>query len=716
MPRSLRWKLLLTILPFVALAGSALFWFQYRLAKAEILAAIDANIRALSERTAGDLDRLLEQRRNDLFTLAESPLIPDFYRNVDFQLLNEAESHRRALERSFLSFAGRTGVYSRILYLDAAGREICRVENGSVKTDRIAAPPAFFQRLRRSPPGVWLVSEPEPAPGREPSVCYGKAVHDEAGRFKGAVLLRYELSQIRTILERIRPGGTGRAALLDAGGAVLAQGGAKPAGGEILSAEAPLNRMPWRISVEAPLTGFLSPLRKVRDAGALTAVAGIAGLIGIIWLAVGSATRPVAALVEASRRISAGELGHVIEEADSGELGVLSSAFNEMSRSLEANRRSNADLQAQLIQAEKLSAVGLLVSSVAHELNNPLTAVYGYCQLAQFQGAPPELQEDLEHVRQNALRAKKVVQNLLFFVRRSRSERARLDLNEAVRSALELLEYRLLKTDEVSVLPDLDPDSPEIVGDFQQIVQVLINLINNACDAMETDPGRRGEKKKIVIRTRIEDGKVFLSVQDNGRGIPANSRAAIFRPFFTTKEPGRGTGLGLSICRQIVAEHGGSISFSTEEGAGTEFTILLPPPSRDQLLALGAPPQPLELPPVPGRRILVADDEEDIAEIMARLMREDGDEVEVAVSGTEALRLARERTYDLVISDFEMEGAKGDELHAALAARTPFLLVTGDFLNPKVLHFLEAAKPDYLVKPFDLRELRQKARRLLGPH
>lgn len=713
MPQTLRWRLLSIILPFVLLSGTALFWLQYRLAKTEILAAIDKDIRALAERTSVNVDQLLSQRRDDLFTLSESSLIVDYYRNVDFQLTNEAESYRRELERFLLGFARRAGVYSRLSYFDADGRTVCGIESGRISKSRPARPPPFFEAIKSTPPGSWWVSSPE---GPSPVLNYGKPVHDEQGRFKGALALGYDLSQIRDLLARVKVGRSGRALVLDAGGTVLLEGGSRPPGAGLLSADFPLFRMPWRIVVEAPLQEFLAPLRKVRDIGALAAVGAIAGLAGIILLTVRSATRPVAALVEAAGRISRGELGHRVSDPGDGELGVLLGAFNEMSQSLEDNRRATALLQSQLIQAEKLSAVGQLISSVAHELNNPLAAVCGYAQLALLQGPPPELAQDLDHVRQNALRCRKVVENLLFFVRRSRRERGRVDLNDAARSALQLLEYRLLKTEDVEVVSDLEP-LPDVVGDLQQLVQVLVNLINNACDAMQA-MGGRPEGKKISVRTRAAGGRVELFIEDNGPGIPDASRAGIFQPFFTTKEPGRGTGLGLSISRQIIQEHRGAISFITAAGKGTTFDISLPVPSEGELQALEAPAAPVERPAVPGRRVLVADDERDIVDIIARILREDGDHVDVSLQGQEALRLIRENAYDLVISDFEMEKVKGDELYAELARKqgpsgARMLFVTGDILNPRVLKFLHATKSEYLVKPFDLADLRQAARRLL---
>jgi two-component system NtrC family sensor kinase len=217
-----------------------------------------------------------------------------------------------------------------------------------------------------------------------------------------------------------------------------------------------------------------------------------------------------------------------------------------MTGRLEEDRRQKADLQAQLIQAEKLSAIGQLISSVAHELNNPLAAISGYAQLAQFDEGPPQMREDLKHVYENVLRCRKVVDNLLFFARQSRQERKRVDLNAAVSAALELLKYRLRKSEDVNVAVELAAEGPLARADLQQIVQILVNLVGNACDAME-GVVRFPEPKRLVLRTGESDGRSWIEVEDNGPGVPASARGRVFQAFYTTKPPGRGTGLGLSI-------------------------------------------------------------------------------------------------------------------------------------------------------------------------
>ena len=715
LPRRLSWKLLAAILPPVVAAVGCFGWLQYGIARREILDSIDRQIHILAQRTAGNIDELFDQRHRELLTLAETPLIADYYHNVDYSLLDEAEAYRKELERYLGHFAARSHAYARILYLDASGRVICRV--GAAPGAEAGFPPRDFAAAAKGTAADFWVSPVEELAGVGPLVYYAKPVRDDLGELKGMLVLGYTLAQLEDLLKSIEVGKRGRAYVRTQDGRQL-EGRAPVRDKEMLTASCALTRRPWTVFVEAPLDDFLEPLRIVRSAAALTASLGGALLLVILLLLVRSITRPIAALVTAAQKIGGGDLGYRIQAVGTDdELGTLSGAFNEMAERLDANRKQTVQLQSQLIQAEKLSAVGQLISAVAHELNNPLAAISGYAQMALMDECPPRLRDDLEHLYKNVLRCRKVVDNLLFFVRQSRQERRRVNLNEAAASALELLEYRLVKTENVRVVKELAERSPEIAGDFQQIVQVLVNLVGNACDAMER-PAYRPEGKILTIRTGAQ-GRPFIDIQDNGAGIAPELREKVFQPFFTTKEPGRGTGLGLPICRQIVREHGGDIGLESFPGGGTVFRLNFPPAREEDFESSEAPAAPASFPAVPGKKILVADDEEDIAAVVARLLTEDGDVVHAVHTGAEALRLLEAGAYDLVISDIEMEHAKGTDLHAALAAQGALpacrmLFITGEILNPKVLEFLSRTKSEYLVKPFDLQELRQVARRLLG--
>jgi C4-dicarboxylate-specific signal transduction histidine kinase len=719
MPSRLTWKLLAAIIPPLLLAVSAIVWLQYHLARREILVAINKEAASLAKRLSTDVDELLDQRRRDLLTLAETPLIADYYRNVDFGLLDEAGSYRRELERYLQNFSARTGVYSRIAYIDQAGHLVAGSGVPLKDPGRSRAmDEAFLMARAAGRDGLWT-SPITGRPGMGPVIYFAKPVFEEGSKFRGILALSYDLTRLQEQLRGVVVGRRGRAYIRAEGGQRVEGRPPLGEGLEMLTAMSPMQRRPWTVVVEAPLDDFLGPLRTVRNAALLTTLIGMGGLVVILLLLVRSITRPIATLVAAARKFGEGDFTQRIPAAGTDELGTLSGAFNEMGERLESNRALNRELQSQLIQAEKLSAVGQLISAVAHELNNPLGAISGYVQLAQLDDCPPSLKRDLEHVYANVLRCRKVVDNLLFFVRQSRHERGRVDLNQAVDSALELLEYRLVKTEDVSVTKETSEGAPLIVGDFQQIVQILVNLISNSCDAM-AGVVRYPEGKRLILRTGFNGERAFIRVEDNGPGVPPEAAERLFQPFFTTKEPGRGTGLGLSICRQIAREHGGDISFENRSGLGCAFTLDLPVGSAADFERLEATEEAVRYPAVPGKRVLVVDDEQDIAEVIARLLREDGDDVIVAHGGAEALKLLDTGPFDLVISDMEMEQVKGPDIFKKLAAgggrsAAKVLFVTGDILNPNVLEFLSKTQSEYLAKPFDIDDLRQSVRRLLAP-
>ena len=234
-------------------------------------------------------------------------------------------------------------------------------------------------------------------------------------------------------------------------------------------------------------------------------------------------------------------------------------------------RDEAAELQAKLMHTEKLVAVGQLVSGVAHEVNNPLTAILGFSDLLLHDPNLPErAKKDLRVIMQEAQRTKTIVQNLLSFARQVPPRREPVYLNHIIRSTIELRSYDLSNSD-IEVVENLAPDLPPILGDSHQLQQVCMNILNNAYDAVR-DSGRRG---RLEITTRKQDDAVEISISDNGCGIKHPER--IFDPFFTTKEIGKGTGLGLSICYGIVRSHGGEISArNNSPGEGATFTVRLP--------------------------------------------------------------------------------------------------------------------------------------------
>ncbi|MHB9111424.1 MAG: ATP-binding protein [Thermoleophilia bacterium] len=231
-------------------------------------------------------------------------------------------------------------------------------------------------------------------------------------------------------------------------------------------------------------------------------------------------------------------------------------------------------LREQLLQSEKMAAVGQLVSGVAHELNNPLTGVIGYSQLMlrkceENHGTPSP--DDIRSILTEAQRASKIVQNLLAFSRKYKPQKTLIDINQAIHSVLNLRAYEM-SLNNITVETDFNAGLPRIMADLHQIEQVILNLLNNAMQAV-AESGRAGV---IGISTRADGDKIYINVTDSGDGIVAGNQGRIFEPFFTTREVGQGTGLGLSICYGIVEEHGGNIRVASRKGSGTTMTVELP--------------------------------------------------------------------------------------------------------------------------------------------
>lgn len=229
-------------------------------------------------------------------------------------------------------------------------------------------------------------------------------------------------------------------------------------------------------------------------------------------------------------------------------------------------------MEARVIQSEKLAAVGQLAAGVAHEINNPLSAILANAQLLRrdLRSENEEVEESLRLIEIASTRAVRVVQNLLSFARKDNGELAWVSLNQSLEKALALLNHEIVARG-VRIETHLAEDLPEIFGSPENLESVWINLILNAMDAMPP-----GEGYLIIRSWKENDETLCVSIRDNGHGISPEHLPHIFEPFFTTKGPGKGTGLGLSLCYQIVRQHGGDIQVSSQPGDGTEFIIRLP--------------------------------------------------------------------------------------------------------------------------------------------
>ena len=225
----------------------------------------------------------------------------------------------------------------------------------------------------------------------------------------------------------------------------------------------------------------------------------------------------------------------------------------------------------QLIRSGKLAAMGELVSGVAHEINNPLTSILGHTQLLLRRDLDLTVKESLDLVYGETQRVARIVQNLLSFAREQPPQDLPLSINETVTRTLEMRSYDL-GADNVELVTILDPGKPAVFGDLQQLMQVFLNIVSNAQQAMVAAHGRG----RLEVKSSRAGGNVRVTFTDDGPGIPTDVIDRVFDPFFTTKGVGKGTGLGLSICYGIVKEHGGSISVESTPGKGSTFIVELP--------------------------------------------------------------------------------------------------------------------------------------------
>ncbi|HEX9218061.1 MAG TPA: ATP-binding protein [Gemmatimonadales bacterium] len=376
-------------------------------------------------------------------------------------------------------------------------------------------------------------------------------------------------------------------------------------------------------------------------------------------------------------------------------------------------------LETQLVQSEKLAAVGQLVSGVAHELNNPLTSIAG---LSEFLLEQKELgKKDRGHlqvIQEQAERAGRIVRNLLTFARKGSAERVPVDLNDVIRRTLSLTAYDL-KLKDITVERELSGALPEVFGDRHGLQQVVLNLVTNAAQAVAENPRER--PREITVSTWF-DGQVHLRVADTGPGIPDEVVQSVFTPFFTTKEPGKGTGLGLSITYSIVESHGGQIVLEPRgPRGGAAFRVDLPPAPADAARPTLTPAHGTPLPtasPQVKRTILLVDADPAVQRTIKALFARDGHDVEVAGDPQHAIDLAQRGGFDLVITDARAmaPGKRGTLLAEELVSRMPALrdriiVATGD-VRPATEETLARLGVRYVRKPFNLRDLRVEAARL----
>ena len=371
------------------------------------------------------------------------------------------------------------------------------------------------------------------------------------------------------------------------------------------------------------------------------------------------------------------------------------------------------DIYHQLLQAEKMAALGQTISGVAHELNNPLATILSWAErLSGRSSLDPSVRRGLETILAESERAARIVRNLLTFARKRQTTRAMVDVNQIVRETLALRAYEQRVTN-ITVIDALAAGLPYVFADGHQIQQVLLNLVINAEQAMLSANGRG----VLVVRTwhDADHESVVLEVNDDGPGVPEELQPKIFDPFFTTKEVGKGTGLGLTVAYAIVQEHGGRIRLESRQGIGASFYVELP------VTGAKLPPTPVARPDsgstdaVVGASVLVVEDETALAAAVIDALRDVGYVVERATDGEDALAKIRDHAFDLVVCDLKMPRLDGKAFYRTLAAVAPGLarrviFVTGDVAGTEAEKFLEESGCRWLGKPFRLNDLLRAVR------
>ena len=358
-----------------------------------------------------------------------------------------------------------------------------------------------------------------------------------------------------------------------------------------------------------------------------------------------------------------------------------------------------------LHQSEKLTALGSLLAGVAHELNNPLTVVIGRAMMLEEALADTPQADSVAKLRTAAERCSKIVQTFLALARQSEPTRQSVRIDRVVEAAMEIVSYGL-NSDSVEVVIDLDETLPEIAADASQLIQVFSNLFTNARQALADHPMPR--TIRVSGRHDATNNTLVVDVADNGPGIAKENLSRIFDPFFSTKRSEQGTGLGLSVSMGLVRAHHGSIDVQVPDDGGTVFSVRLPITATATTPSVEVAEAPA---PSDRMRILIVEDEVEIAAMLSEFLEPLGYQVVVAETGRIALDRLRDDAFDLVMTDLRMPDLDGRQLYEEMEVRYPELarrtiFVTGDTLSGYFETFLKDTGRPVIEKPFTPEDIR----------
>ncbi|HEY8259018.1 MAG TPA: ATP-binding protein [Gemmatimonadales bacterium] len=397
----------------------------------------------------------------------------------------------------------------------------------------------------------------------------------------------------------------------------------------------------------------------------------------------GERTAPLVARIERTGRVLRLTAAPIADRAEPGPVVILVEDVTEQ-----------RNLEAQVIQNDKMASIGQLVSGVAHELNNPLTSIAGLAELLLEREPGREApREHLRVIHEQAERAGRIVRNLLTFARKGVPEKAAVDLNDVAARTSLLIVYEL-QLHGIELDSALSPEPIVVLGDRYELQQVLLNLVNNAVQAVNgLEPGR---PRRISIHTSRSENQAMLAVRDTGPGVPAHLASYLFTPFFTTKGPGEGTGLGLSLSYGLVKSHGGVLTYEALPEGGAEFRITLP---FYETAEVGDRPSPAGTKSAPAaapmaahetRRILLVHEDPAAQKLVSALFGPAGHSVETIRSGEQGLRAVGTESFDLIIADARMTTGASELFVQAVIAAWPSvserLIIADKPLNPRDLH------------------------------
>ena len=426
-------------------------------------------------------------------------------------------------------------------------------------------------------------------------------------------------------------------------------------------------------------------------------------------------------LAEASKKVASGDLDIILPTAGEAidEIGYLTETFNKMVRELREKRdvmqREVNGYKESLIQAQKMESIGLLSAGIAHDFNNILTGIIGLTELSFLKVDDPEIRENLKKVIETAERGSDLTKQILLIGRKLPPQMKPLNINIFINDSYKML--RRLVEENIELRTILKDDLPFIQADPSQLMQVLMNLVVNARDAIEgSGTITIGTDEVMIDENYCRDHPearpghyVVLSVRDTGTGIPEELRDRVFDPFFTTKEKGKGTGLGLAVTYAIVKTHNGWIGLYSEPGKGTEFRVYLPGLERQgaeegetEMITVSKPEERVST-------ILLVDDEEMIRDVGTTIIKDLGHEVITATNGREAVNIYRERgkEIDLVIMDLVMPVMDGMTAFREIRKIDPDakVIISSGYSADREEILKEEGVTGFINKPYRLKDI-----------